>query len=82
MSERLNELQPDLKNELENWMRSIDTLSMNFRNNEYMIIGHRRLQEKVDSDLPNLPSKMKLSKRLSNKITRINVNKSLYEKDQ
>ena len=44
MSEYLNELLTDLKNELDNilnWMR-IDKLSLNARKSEFMVIGHKR----------------------------------------
>ena len=44
MSEYLNELLTDLKNELENilnWMR-INKLSLNARKSEFMVIGHKR----------------------------------------
>ena len=48
-SENLNELLTELEN-ISNWMR-INKLSLNTTKSEYMVIGHRRQQNKVGNVL-------------------------------
>ena len=84
-SENLNELLTDLKNELEsisNWVR-INKLSLNTSKSEYMVIGHRRQLNKVNTDLSDLVLNNEVIKRVDKtKYLGINIDESLNWKEQ
>ena len=85
VSENLNELLTDLKNELENisnWMR-INKLILNSSKSEYMVIGHRRQLNKIGNDLPDLVLDNEVIKRVDKtKYLGINIDESLNWKEQ
>ena len=85
VSENLNDLIADLKNELKNisnWLR-VNKLSLNASKSEFIVVGQRRKLNRVDDEFPNLVLNNEVIKRAEKiKQLGINIDESLNWEEQ
>ena len=79
------EIDDPLKNEMENisnWMRT-NKLSLNARKSEFIVVGHRRMLNRVGNELPNVVLNNEVIKRFEKlKCLGINIDQSLNWEEQ
>ena len=85
VSENLNDLIADLKNELKNisnWLR-VNKLSLNASKSEFIVVGQRRKLNRVDDEFPNLVLNNEVIERAEKiKQLGINIDESLKWEEQ